>query len=34
MRNAFPARVWPQIEALLPAHKLVNVYLDRIEAVR
>ena len=32
--HAFLARVWPQIEALLPAHKLVNVYLDRIEAVR
>ena len=32
--HAFLARVWPQIEALLPAHKLVNVYLDRVEAVR
>ena len=32
--HVFLARVWPQIEALLPAHKLVNVYLDRIEAVR
>ena len=32
--HAFLTRVWPQIEALLPAHKLVNVYLDRIEAVR
>ena len=32
--HAFLARVWPQTEALLPAHKLVNVYLDRIEAVR
>ena len=31
--HAFPARVWPQIEALLPAYKLVNVYADRIEAV-
>lgn len=32
--HAFLARVWPQIEALLPTHKLVNVYPDRIEAVR
>ena len=32
--HSFLARVWPQIEALLPAHKMVNVYLDRIEAVR
>ena len=32
--HEFLARVWPQIEALLPAHKLVNVYLDRIEAVK
>jgi predicted nuclease of predicted toxin-antitoxin system len=27
------ARAWPQIEALLPAHKLVNVYADRVEAI-
>ncbi len=27
------ARVWPTIESLLPQHKLVNVYADRIEAV-
>lgn len=32
--HAFLTRVWPQIEALLPTHKLVNVYPDRIEAVR
>ena len=25
--------VWPRVEALLSTHKLVNVYLDRIEAV-
>lgn len=31
--HAFLARVWPQIENLLPAHKLVNVYPNRIEAV-
>ena len=31
--HAFPARIWPQVEALLPSHKLVNVYADRIEAV-
>lgn len=28
------ARLWPAIEALLPEHKLINVYLDRIEAVK
>lgn len=32
--HATLARLWPAIEALLPAHKLVNVYLDRIEAVK
>ena len=31
--HTFLARVWPQVEALLPAHKLVNVYRDRIESV-
>jgi predicted nuclease of predicted toxin-antitoxin system len=31
--HAVLARVWPQVEALLPAHKLVNVYADRVEAV-
>lgn len=28
------AQLWPGIEALLPEHKLVNVYADRIEAVK
>ena len=27
------ARAWPQVEALLKTHKLVNVYLDRVEGV-
>ncbi len=27
-------KVWPQIETLIPANKLVNVYADRVEAVR
>jgi len=31
--HEFLAKVWPQVETLLPAHKLVNVYADRIEAV-
>jgi predicted nuclease of predicted toxin-antitoxin system len=31
--RSFVARAWPQVEALLPAHKLINVYQDRIEAV-
>jgi len=30
----FLARVWPRIEELLPGNKVVNVYLDRIEAIR
>jgi predicted nuclease of predicted toxin-antitoxin system len=28
------ARVWPSIETLLPDHKLLIVYADRIEAVK
>jgi predicted nuclease of predicted toxin-antitoxin system len=28
------AKVWPNVEALLPANKLVCVYADRIEAFR
>jgi predicted nuclease of predicted toxin-antitoxin system len=31
--HALLARVWPQVEALLPEHKLVNVYIDRVEAI-
>jgi len=31
--QALVVRIWPQIEALLPAHKLITVYNDRIEAV-
>jgi hypothetical protein len=27
------ARVWPQVEALLKTHKLINVYVERVEAV-
>jgi predicted nuclease of predicted toxin-antitoxin system len=27
------AKVWPQIEGLLPAHKLICVYHDRIESI-
>lgn len=27
-------KVWPQIEWLLKNHKLINVYLDRLEAIR
>lgn len=30
--HRFLAAVWPQIESLLPANKLVCVYADRIEA--
>jgi len=31
--HALLARVWPQVEALLKSHKLVNVYSDRVEGV-
>ena len=27
------SRMWPHVEALLPKHKLIAVYADRIEAV-
>ena len=32
--HAFLASVWPTIETLLIDHKLINVYLDRIEAIK
>jgi predicted nuclease of predicted toxin-antitoxin system len=32
--HALLARLWPAIEKLLPEHKLVNVYADRIEAIK
>ena len=28
------ANAWPRIEALLPLHKLIRVFADRIESVR
>jgi predicted nuclease of predicted toxin-antitoxin system len=28
------AVVWPRVESLLPTHKLIRVYADRIESVR
>lgn len=31
--HAALSRAWPQIEVLLPAHKLINVHADRIEAI-
>jgi len=31
--HAVLSRAWPQIEALLPAHKLLIVHADRIEAI-
>ncbi len=30
--HRFLASVWPRVESLLPAHKLVCVYAERIEA--
>jgi predicted nuclease of predicted toxin-antitoxin system len=32
--HALLAKMWPHIEALLPVHKLICVYADRIEAFR
>jgi predicted nuclease of predicted toxin-antitoxin system len=32
--HAVLAKVWPRIEALLPAHKLLIVHADQIEAVK
>jgi len=32
--HALLAKMWPHVEALLPAHKLVCVYSDRVEAFR
>ena len=32
--HALLAKMWPRIEALLPAHKLICVYKDRIESFR
>jgi predicted nuclease of predicted toxin-antitoxin system len=32
--HPFLAHFWPQIEELIVDHKLVNVYLDQIEAFR
>lgn len=32
--HSFLDRVWPEIETLVIDHKLINVYLDQIEAYR
>jgi predicted nuclease of predicted toxin-antitoxin system len=32
--HEFLAYIWPKIEELIVDHKLVNVYLDQIEAFR
>ena len=32
--HAALARAWPHIESLLPAHKLLFVHADRIEAIK
>ena len=31
--HAHLAHVWPQVESMLPAHKIVNVFLDRVEGI-
>jgi predicted nuclease of predicted toxin-antitoxin system len=31
--HALLARVWPKVEVLLKTHKLVNVYVDRLEGM-
>jgi predicted nuclease of predicted toxin-antitoxin system len=28
------SRIWPQVESTVSSHKLINVYQDRIEAVK
>ena len=32
--QTFLAQAWPRIRGLLPEHKMIAVYLERIEAVR
>ena len=32
--SAWLVHIWPQIESMIPTHKLLNVYRDRIEAVK
>jgi hypothetical protein len=32
--SAWLERIWPRIDSLIATHKLVNVYRDRIEAVK
>ncbi len=32
--EALLATAWPRVESLLPAHKLIRVFVDRIESVR
>lgn len=32
--HVFLAKVWPKIEELIVDHRLINVYLDHIEAVQ
>lgn len=32
--HLFLERVWPTVESFLPAHKLVNVFFDRIEGIK
>lgn len=31
--HAFLRKVWPKIEELIETHRLVNVYLDRLESI-
>jgi len=32
--NAFIEKVWPEVEKFLPSCKIINVYADRIDAIR
>lgn len=32
--DALLATAWPRVESLLPAHKLIRVFADRIESIR
>jgi hypothetical protein len=31
--HEFLAKIWPDVEKLLPDHKLINVYADVIESI-
>jgi len=32
--HSYLKKIWPSVETLLPAHKLINVFQDRIEGIQ